>query len=365
MNYIEDCLEKFNNLPKELRDFLSSEKVVDVLEKIEQDFGVDVSFSIVLLFINEISLEDLPIYLKKQYELEEGDISQILFRMENDIFMEITDSFSDLEEPEKDYLLDLSTEEKKALLLDIFSEKILDQFAISEEHLFRLNAIIFESIGKDELFLGRLINAFLANQEEISSGDINIKGRDESPTIANWIKDFISEQGGDIFSAVDLAKYLTAGKNPAKLKEDEKQVLRQILKIYKNLSFFPDSMGTAPYRDWEIFPINRDLLSIYGDKIRDRKKISPPTDTKNIKTEEEVKTEDKQEEVVVEPEKKEELITENDKEIEDFAEKKEDDLPDEDENEEVKKLKEMLKNYPERSIERKAIENEIRKIQGV
>ena len=50
MNYIEECLEKFNKLPQELQDFLNSEKVLKTLDEIEQNYGVDLTLALVLVF---------------------------------------------------------------------------------------------------------------------------------------------------------------------------------------------------------------------------------------------------------------------------------------------------------------------------
>lgn len=345
MNYIEECLEKFNNLPQELQDYLNSEKVIKTLEEIEEKYGIDLTLALILIFINELNLEDLPIYIEKKYNVNNDIINEVLFKMENGIFREIANSFNeDYDEliVEKDYLLDLSIEEKRDIISKIFSEKILDQFSLPEDHLLRLNAVIFELIGKDEQYLNKIIKYFLDSQEKISSKRIILKGKSEEPTISNWIKDFVFENSSDIFSPIILAKYLTSGKNVVSLNQDEKQILRQILKIYRNLIFFPESMGVLPYKDWEIFPINKDLLSIFNnkntkkpnskiisqsDKASEPQKITTKDDLNNTKNDLEQKI---SEEINLK-------------------------------NKELQELKDMIEKYPEKSLEKKAIKSEIKK----
>lgn len=357
MNYIEECLEKFNKLPQEIQDFLNSEKVIKTLESIEEKYNIDLTLALVLIFINELDLEDLGIYIEERFEIEENLVDQILIKLEDNIFKEVAKSFSDLEEqPISDYLLDISYEDKKKIISEVFYEKLLEQFNLPEDHLLRLNAVIFELIGKDEQFLNKLVKYFLDNQEKVSSKNLIIKGKEVEPTIANWIKDFVDLNGSDIFSSVVLAKYLTTSENVKKLKEEERQILRQVLKIYKNLVFFPESMGSAKYLDWEIFPINRDLLNIFKNNFNKKTDLSDnPAESKEDKNSQDNKKIVPEDNPIIKKENIEEAKVEKKIDLKTEEPKKEI------ENPEIIKLQEMLTRYPENSLERKAIEGEIKK----
>ncbi len=370
MNYIEECLEKFNKLPQELQDFLNSEKVLKTLDEIEQNYGVDLTLALVLVFINELELEGLSFYIKEKYKTDNETTNKILIKLEDNIFQEIYNSFNnDYDDVvlERDYVLDLSYEEKKSLISSIFLEKILEQFQLPEEHLFRLNAVTFELIGRDEQFLNKLIKNFLNNKELISSRKLIIKNKKEDPSISNWVNDFVINHGSDIFSSLTLAKYLTSSENAMILNSEEKQILRQILKIYRNLVFFPESMGFSKYSDWEIFPINKDLLSFYQNKKNSdskkqkiKKEISDKQED-DIETKEE-KIEEKKEEKI--EEKKEEKTEEKidlkllNAELEKIEKNESKHSL---EKQELEVLQEMLEKYPQNSLERKAIQSEIKK----
>lgn len=316
MDYIEACLKKFNELPEDLINFLNSQDVLNFLDRIEKEYKIDLTFVVILIFIGELDLENLDIYLLKKFSLDQETSNRLMFEIEENILRKVVGIFEIVNND--DYILDLSDEDKKKKIINIFSEELLSQFRSSAEFLIQINAIIFETIGKEEVFLERIKRLFLDSKELLSPKKINIKEKVEDATIANWIRDFVSENGSGIFSSVALAKYLTSSKNVALLDDSEKQLLRQILKMYKNLFFFPESMENIKYEDWEIFPINKDLLQSNFRRQENRDNI----------------VEEKRQYQVV-----------------DSAE------------EEVKVLKELLQKYPNKSLEKKAIESEIKKIQ--
>ncbi|MDD3711589.1 MAG: hypothetical protein PHP37_03260 [Patescibacteria group bacterium] len=376
MSYIEECLEKFDELPQELQDFLNSKKVLKVLDEIEEEYNADLTLALVLIFINELEIEDLSVYIKEKYKFDISTINRILIKIEDNIFKGIAQSFSE-DKPEKDYLLDLNHKEKIDLVSNIFSENILGQFSLPEDHLLRLNAIIFELIGKDEQILNKLIKLFLESEEEVSDKEFFIKGKKEKATISNWVKDFVSYNGSDIFSAITLAKYLSSSKNISFLDFQEKHLLRNILKIYRNLVFFPDSMENSNYVDWEIFPVNRDFLNIYknkkgalsleankekGKNVNKDSNFTEGEIMENLEEQREEKIDKKDQKKL--PDKKvfQKKRTNESKTEKVVLEKKENIVtPMNLADQELNSLQEMLKKYPNKSLERKAIESEIKK----
>lgn len=328
MNYIEECLQKFKELPLEVQDFLNSKKVISTLNKIEEKFNMDLSFAIILIFIEELSIEDLPLYIEEKYQKDVDTNNMVLLELDRNILSEFASRFADTKE-ESDYLVDLSPEEKREFVLSVFTDKILDQFRLDEDHIFRVNAVIFEQLGENKNLLDKLIKLLLENQERLSTAMIVTNGESRDGTVSNWIKDFIADNGSDFFTPIALAKYLTSSKNVSALKSEEKQLLRQILKIYRNLAFFPDSMGNAPYKDWEIFPVNRDLLSFYSQKKLPKEIVQQPDIVKDV--------------------------------VPDINEIKEKASSD---SLLIKELKLIAKDYPKQSLERKAIEDEIDKIKN-
>ncbi|MFA7365314.1 MAG: hypothetical protein WCZ12_03090 [Patescibacteria group bacterium] len=131
----------------------------------------------------------------------------------------------------------------------------------------------------------------------------------------------MKENGSDMFNNIALAKYISSSVNCVKLDSDEKRLVKKVLRLYRNLNFFPESMKDVPFVEWEIIPVDKD------DVVREQKK----------------------EEIISSPEKAEE-----EKEIEKVRKTLED--------KSLEELNDLLKNNPDKNLKRKAIESEIKKI---
>ena len=53
-----------------------------------------------------------------------------------------------------------------------------------------------------------------------------------------------------------MAEYLSQSPNIKSLKPEEKELVRKVLKLYRNLAFFPESMDGIALENWEILPLN-------------------------------------------------------------------------------------------------------------
>ena len=74
----------------------------------------------------------------------------------------------------------------------------------------------------------------------------------------DWLKDFIKQHGGEMFDNIKLSQYLSNSSNVKNLDEVEKQLVRKLLMLYRNLKFFPDSMPNDTGEGWEIIPISQE-----------------------------------------------------------------------------------------------------------
>lgn len=216
-------------------------------------------------------------------------------------------------------------------------------------------SLIYLLINKKDS-LNKFVKDFMNNQEKLGSKKLFLSGKEQEPTIANWIKHFISEHGSEIFSNIVLAKYLTSSTIKEILKDDEIKILRKILKTYRNLLFFPDSMNNVPFESWEIIPVDKDSdfveknkNKVLGEQVTEKQK------TENIDKKEKKKLPDKEifQKKMIHKNEAEELIR---------VEEKENIItPMNLADQELNSLQEMLKKHPNKSLERKAIESEIKK----
>lgn len=371
-------LQKLDSLSEEVNLYFSSSLNEQNNLEISKDYNIDI-FSLNDLIINFfVSDFNLDILAKEAEEknINKNNLDKFICDLLGKLFLPIESFLSwDVKKAIKDrkgkienykkYIEEFNDliEDKNIEELSELAENFIDKFDEAEEERVVLNflekdllsilstddiagpqrlngSLIYLLINKKDS-LNKFIRTFLTNQEQISSHRILLDGKEQDPTIANWIKHFVKENGSGIPGNIALAKYLTSSSDVLSLKEDEKKILKKVLKLYKNLVFFPDSMANISVDDWEIIPVDRD--SSFVNKNIDKKEMKSKDNKKN---ELENKLITKKEEIKVE--KKEDLKTEKiEKDIEDP---------------EITKLREMLAKYPENSLERKAIESEIKKI---
>jgi hypothetical protein len=250
MNYVAQCLEKFRRLPENIKEILGGLDALLVIKKLEDVYNISLSFLVVLVAIGEVSLEDIPGYLKKKYGFSEEDA----FDLQNELTRKIF-SFV-LVAPSVSVISESAAE-------GILSEGINGLLADSKKAQ-EFNEGLFGLFSKNGLLPDKLSKNFVNNQERLTSGSILSEGKEVAPTVANWLKDFISVSGSGIFDDLALIQYLSNSSNVKRLDEKDKNLLRRLLRLYRNLVFFPNSMGNLPVEDWEIIPI---------DKKEDEKKI--------------------------------------------------------------------------------------------
>jgi len=162
-----------------------------------------------------------------------------------------------------------------------------------------INLRLFYLLAKDFDFNKNLENAIFENKEKITTKEFILEGKAHSGSVSNWLKDFIKANGSENFDSVSLSHFIANSTNAKKLNQEEKDLVRKLLLTYRNLKFFPESMADMPVEQWEIIPVEK----------------------MNVTPEKRVKRE----------------------------------------GDRLDELKEIASQYPEGSLERKAIEEEIKK----
>jgi len=253
MNYIAQCLEKFRALPEPIKNRLGGFEVLRNIKKLEEKYDVQLSFLVVLAAIGEISLDGISKYAEKKFGFSEEDA----FDLRSDIIREVFSLLLFNDEQPVMSEVELKEEFSKGII------KLLTDNAAAEN----INFSIFSLFSKNGALQENLSNILLENQEIITSERIIIEEKESSATISNWLKDFIKINGSEMFDELKMAEYLSSSVNAKKLKQADKDLLRRLFKLYRNLSFFPDSMGNNPIEDWQIIPV---------DRVEANKKVSKP-----------------------------------------------------------------------------------------
>lgn len=148
------------------------------------------------------------------------------------------------------------SKEEKIAVIDLFKSDLSHLLTSKNKELTEgLNLSIIVLLFQDSSFKKLLVDIILSNKEEITSNKIMIGGKIKSPTIANWVNDFVKNVGVSDIDSLKISNFLVYGDNVRKISDNEKNILRKLLTLYKNLKFFPESMGDSPVDEWEIIPV--------------------------------------------------------------------------------------------------------------
>jgi hypothetical protein len=148
-------------------------------------------------------------------------------------------------------------EKEKADSLNIFSSQLAGFLSLPTSSLFdEYNDILigFFSDEKGVAFRDQIVRAILENEEKISSAPFFLTKKPVPATIGNWLKYFIKEKGSALFDNIVLTNFLTNSDNARVLKDEEKNAVKKLLLLYRNLKFFPESMPNETGEGWEIIP---------------------------------------------------------------------------------------------------------------
>jgi hypothetical protein len=272
-SYLNECLEKFHDLPDQLQEMIGGFEAAIKVKNIEEQYGVDLSFAVILIAIGELTIDDLADYLNLKFEIDKIKGQEIADKLSKEIFDDALDFILEqaalapeiseevaTNENQFGPITNLSPNDKKELILQTFTEKLIPAMQAEPNKLQDFNIALFQAFNEDEHLETEAERLLYNNQEKLSDHHITIDGHPASPTVANWLKDFIKKYGSNLFDDVALAEYLTQSPNIKQLKSTERELVRKALKLYRNLSFFPESMEGTPLEQWEIFPVDRSKL---------------------------------------------------------------------------------------------------------
>lgn len=263
--YLSECLEKFHELPEQIQDMVGGFDACLLIKKLEEAYNVSLSFAVILVVINELTIDDLPEYLNLKFQLDLKKGEEIANQLDEAIFSPALDFILELEAREDDDLnfgvsneeetiQEMSAEDRKELILKTFTEGLVPMINSNPDKIKEFNIALFQAFNEDEDLELKAESLLYTNQEKLGNHQIILDGHPASPSVANWLKDFIKKYGSDLFNEVTLAEYLSQSPNIKSIKPEEKDLVKKILKLYRNLVFFPESMDGVSLENWEIIP---------------------------------------------------------------------------------------------------------------
>lgn len=252
MPFIEESLEKFQfELPEEIQLTCDTREVVVAIKNIQDEFGFDLSDVVIFFVVGDMTLEEIPLYLENEYEIDKILAKKITDRLEEKILRPLTERVNFLNQhPEKDMTID----QEKIYAENIFKKNLLPELEYDPIIKAGVNERLFFILANDINFKKKLEQGMYENNELLTKNSIIIDGKEQRPTIGNWIKDFIAHYGSQAYNSVNVSAFVINSENGKKLTDEERRKLLDIIKIYTSIRFFPDSMPDSDDDDWQIIP---------------------------------------------------------------------------------------------------------------
>lgn len=227
----------------------------------------------------------------------------------------------------------LTLEERLVRMQEFFKHGLTEALRSSMNEISKaVNDDLIDLLTEKEIYRAVLEKALTESQEMIGKEKINLGEREFEPTCANWFKDFFAVVGTQEIDAVKIANYILQSQNAKKLTKTDQELLRRLLLLYHNIKLFPSPFAETPVAEWQILPIayteQQSTNSLPHLKSVKPSPVTSPLDSVPIPTTK------KPTPPTVAP------------------------------NQELMNLKNMLLQYPPNSLERKAIEEEIRKMES-
>lgn len=331
---IDKFSEKLNKLPKNIQDILLSDYgkriEVEICEKYQlpKDKFSLLGEVVTLLYFKELLIDDMVEYLKKAFGITTEKAMKVASDLVGSRFLVAEDYFGVDKlrqfirnlggEPDKyqeyinqtkkdiqgesiedeNYINKTSQEEVPEPLFNIEKEKedskeifssMLQYFLADHVNPFLddYNLNLIELISTDKNFKKELETLLYNNGELITHEKFEIDGGPQTPSIGNWIQDFIANNGSEIFDNLTLSNYLTNSKNARILSFDDKKIVQKLLILYRNLKFFPESMPSDDPDDWEIIPTDR-----FTEGLEKARFVSGPPKTEEEKEIDQIREEE-------------------------------------------------------------------------
>ncbi len=212
---------------------------------------------------------------------------------------------------------------------------------------------IYDLEARDK-FKGRIKEQLLVNSGVITSAKIRVNDLEKRPTIGNWIKDYYSKTGLESVDSLTRNQYLINDVNTRQLSSQERDKLKKLINFFEKLKLSSDNFENleekitiilpnkevAILSQGEIEKASPDVMKTYREIMALEKPISPETEVADKKIED-----------VITPLKQRIIVNENKPEVDDSPRLSR-----------IEYLEGIIKNYPTTSLEYRAIQQELNKL---
>lgn len=249
---LEEAIERFDTaLPREIQLEFSSDEFMAALQAAGERHGRSFIGTAILMAVGEIDYDKLDAYLIDELGIDPAQAGPMAADLKESVFRPAIERLKFLDtNPAKEMTL----EQQKNFAEKIFASGLLAELRHDPFIIGSVNARLFYILARDEAFAGRLERAMYANAETLSAKSILADGLQVPGTVGNWLKDYLRKFGNAADDSVSQTNFLLNSENAKGLSAEERDLLAKVLKTYVNIKFFPDSMPSDDGSGWEIIP---------------------------------------------------------------------------------------------------------------
>lgn len=333
---IQEIIEKFHTeLPLIIQVEFDTDEIYNTLKQLEKKYNIPLSPVVLRVAIAEIQQKEVAHYLEQEYNMPPQQASELEKTLQEQIFNPI---LSRLQFLNKDENKDMSLDQQKNFAENLFRTALVKELHHNPFIISAMNDRLFYILARDEQFKDRLSRALYENTEIVTSKSLVSDNEKVSPTVGHWLKDYITQYGSQTYDSLSQSKYLTSSQNTKDLSDEDRTLVHKVLKTYSNVTFFPESMPSDDGEGWEIIPGGLEAQSV--EKVTIPTQRPEPQKTQSPKVLPKLKT-----------------ITPRQKPVSPIQKSQTASSPD------LLALKNLLVDYPQGSLERQAIEEEIKKLE--
>lgn len=252
---IEQAIERFQyELPEEIQLTCQSPEVIAAASEIESTFHISPNSIVIYFAIGELDQADLVNYIKRETDADDQTAQTAAKQINDKILNPLIERIDFLNDnPDKK----MTIVQEKNYLERMFKSGLLRELNQDPLIAFAVNRRLFYVLAHDTEFHKKLEQMLYENDELVTGKPLTIDNQNIKPTVSGWIKDFISHYGSQSFDSVSLSSFLINSENARHLSDQEREAVSLVLKVYTNIKFFPDSMPEDETGEsWQIIPFD-------------------------------------------------------------------------------------------------------------
>ena len=231
-------LKKANELPESVKKVLFSNETTETVFGINTSYGLNWEQSkksaqiIGQVFIKKIPINQYFEVLQKNIDLPQDILAGVAVSVAKKIFLPLKDYFGDLKPLINQWQTNASSPKYKRQSLGLFKVPTKEQETMIKPTQAKHHLIKTDIIKKDIKNIAKEfpeIGSQLIGTQPIRVAN---SGEPVSPSIKNWLKDYIRQKETNNHSIIKRSNYLYYNPNTQILNKKEREKLSQLLKSY-------------------------------------------------------------------------------------------------------------------------------------